>query len=94
MIQSTRGKLILAVLEGRPGKGLPAGIFDRAADVLSAIASADELEDLRSPPGNRLEKLKGDRAGQYSVRINAQWRYCFEWGPKGPENVELVDYHR
>ncbi|MBT8425397.1 MAG: type II toxin-antitoxin system RelE/ParE family toxin [Silicimonas sp.] len=93
MIRSTKGKLILDVLNGRPGKGFPVGIFERASDMLTAIEAATLVDDLRFPPGNQLEKLKGDRAGQYSVRINRQWRYCFEWGPDGPENVELVDYH-
>lgn len=48
---------------------------------------------VRVPPGNRLEKLHGDRAGQYSIRINQQWRICFMWTPAGPENIEIVDYH-
>ena len=57
---------------------------------------ATSLEDLRALPGNRLEALSGDRSGQYSIRINAQWRICFEWkdGQPGPGNVEIVDYHK
>ncbi len=51
------------------------------------------LEDLRVPPGNRLETLKGDRAGQYSIRVNDQFRICFRWTQAGPEDVEIVDYH-
>jgi proteic killer suppression protein len=51
------------------------------------------LDDLRIPPGNRLEALKGNRAGQHSIRINQQWRICFLWTPAGPEDVEIVDYH-
>ena len=51
------------------------------------------LDDLRIPPGNRLEPLKGDRAGQHSIRINDQWRICFVWTATGPEEVEIVDYH-
>ncbi len=51
------------------------------------------LDDLRIPPGNRLETLKGDRSGQYSIRINDQWRLCFRWSAAGAENVEIVDYH-
>lgn len=51
------------------------------------------LEDLRVPPGNRLEALKGDRAGQYSIRINRQWRICFRWTEAGAEDVEIIDYH-
>ena len=57
------------------------------------LASAERLEDLRSPPGNRLEALKGDRKGQYSIRINDQWRVCFRWDD-GAEDVEIVDYHK
>ncbi|MEU4444619.1 type II toxin-antitoxin system RelE/ParE family toxin [Actinosynnema sp. NPDC050801] len=60
---------------------------------LAILDAAETLEDLRVPPGNRLEKLHGDRAGQYSVRINQQWRICFRWTDAGPENVEIVDYH-
>jgi len=54
---------------------------------------AMELRDLKSPPGNRLEALRRDRAGQHSIRINDQWRVCFVWTRAGPENVEITDYH-
>ncbi len=57
------------------------------------LDAAQELKDLRAPPGNRLEALLGDRAGWHSIRINDQWRVCFIWTPQGPENVEIVDYH-
>ena len=60
---------------------------------LQMLDDAVELRDLRSPPGNRLELLSGDRAGQYSIRINDQWRVCFVWTDAGPEGVEIVDYH-
>lgn len=60
---------------------------------LEWMEAAKNLEDLRLPPGNRLEKLKGDRAGQHSIRINEQWRICFEWLDGHAWNVELVDYH-
>jgi len=60
---------------------------------LLILDAAETLDDLRVPPGNRLEKLKGDRAGSYSVRINQQWRICFSWTDAGPEGVEIVDYH-
>lgn len=60
---------------------------------LQMLDSADSLCFLRSPPGNRLEALKGDRIGQYSIRINAQWRICFIWTDAGPADVEIVDYH-
>jgi proteic killer suppression protein len=60
---------------------------------LLILDAADKLADLRVPPGNRLEKLKGDRANTYSVCINDQWRICFRWTTAGPEDVEIVDYH-
>lgn len=60
---------------------------------LRQVGSAETLDDLRLPPGNRLELLKGDRAGQHSIRINDQWRICFTWTDAGPEEVEIVDYH-
>jgi proteic killer suppression protein len=60
---------------------------------LLIMDAAEVLDDLRVPPGNRLEKLRGDRAGQYSIRINQQWRICFRWSPAGPGEVEIVDYH-
>ena len=60
---------------------------------LNAIDAAVELEDLRLPPSNRLEALKGERKGQYSIRINNQWRICFEWRNSNAEQVEIVDYH-
>lgn len=60
---------------------------------LQMLDAAVELRDLRSPPGNRLEMLSGNRSGQYSIRINDQWRVCFEWMDNGPANIEIVDYH-
>lgn len=60
---------------------------------LELIHAAKDVEDLRIPPGNRLEQLGGDRRGQHSIRVNAQWRLCFEWRDGGAENVELVDCH-
>ena len=66
------------------------GVAERKLILLQAAA---ELDDLRSPPGNRLEALNGDREGQYSIRINRQWRVCFRWTDDGPEDVEIVDYH-
>jgi len=60
---------------------------------LLILDAADEIGDLRVPPGNRLEKLKGDRANTYSIRIDDQWRICFRWTTAGPEDVEIVDYH-
>ena len=60
---------------------------------LDALDSAGILDDLLIPPGNRLEALKGDRRGQHSIRINSQYRICFQWTDAGPEDVEVVDYH-
>lgn len=60
---------------------------------LLQLEIAGRLDDLRVPPGNRLEALKGDRAGQHSIRINDKYRVCFRWSPAGPEDVEIVDYH-
>jgi len=60
---------------------------------LEMLDAAVDLDDLRSPPGNRLEALKGNRKGQYSIRINQQWRICFVWKADGPHQVEIVDYH-
>ena len=64
-----------------------------AARKLDMLDAAGQLGDLRSPPGNRLGALAGDRAGQHSIRINDQWRICFRWSDKGPEDVEIIDYH-
>jgi len=60
---------------------------------LILLQAAETLVDLKSPTGNRLEALKGDRTGQHSIRINQQWRVCFRWTDDGPEDVEIVDYH-
>ena len=70
-----------------------ANITSVAERKLQQLDSAATLDFLRSPPGNRLESLAGDRAGQHSIRINAQWRLCFVWTEEGPEQVEIVDYH-
>lgn len=61
---------------------------------LQILDAACDLRDLRITPSNRLEKLKGDRAGQYSIRVNSQWRLCFAWTNKGPERIEFCDYHQ
>ena len=68
--------------------------FERVAQrKLAMVNAAVILDDLRVPPGNRLERLLGDREGQHSIRINQQWRICFVWTPEGPSDVEIVDYH-
>jgi len=69
------------------------GVGRVAQRKLAMLHTARELRDLASPPGNRLEALKGERLGQYSIRINDQWRICFRWTGAGPEDVEVVDYH-
>lgn len=69
------------------------GIEKSARRKLDMLHQAIDLGDLRVPPANRLEALSGDRRGQYSIRINDQWRICFVWTKEGPENVEIADYH-
>lgn len=87
MIVGYSDKRTEAVASGRSPKGFPADVFKVAYRKLAM------LDDLRSPPGNRPEALKGDRKGQHSVRINDQWRICFVWTPQGPDRVEIVDCH-
>lgn len=70
-----------------------ANIADVARRKLRQLEIAGRLDDLRVPPGNRLEALKGNRAGQHSIRINDQWRFCFRWTTSGAEDVEIVDHH-
>lgn len=80
-------------MEGHFGKRFPANLVKRTRAMLSSLNDAEVLDDLQFPPGNRLEVLEGDRAGQHSVRINRQWRICFIWTEDGPVEVEIVDYH-
>ncbi|MCP3972929.1 MAG: excinuclease ABC subunit A [bacterium] len=81
-----------ALADGRRVKRF-ANIETVARRKLRQLEIAGRLEDLRVPPGNRLEALKGDRTGQYSIRVNQQFRVCFRWTASGPEEVEIVDYH-
>lgn len=81
------------VWAGRRSRKLPSDIQAVALRKLRLLNQARVLQDMRVPPGNRLEALKGGRAGQHSVRINDQWRICFSWQEGGPGNVEIVDYH-
>ena len=76
----------------RPRK-IPMQIRKRAARKLILLNAVEDFQDLRVPPGNRLEKLKGDRTGQHSIRINDQWRICFEWREGNAYEVEITDYH-
>ena len=92
MIRSFRDRRTAAFFEGRLVKEWRN--IQRAAErKLVYLDSAAALADLAAPPGNRLEKLKGGRADQYSIRINDQWRICFVWKPDGAHNVEITDYH-
>ena len=93
MIKSFRNSLTEDAFNGVVRKGFPADLIKVARRKLRFLHATHKLTDLRSPPGNRLEALKGDRAGQYSIRVNDQFRICFVWTPKGPEDVELADYH-
>ncbi len=93
MIRSFRDKRTEAVATGRVGKGFPSDLVRAAQRKLFMIDSAVDLDDLRSPPGNRLEALHGDRRGQHSVRINDQFRVCFRWLDGAAEDVEITDYH-
>ena len=82
-----------AVANGRTPKGFPADLVRPALRKLVMIDSAVRLDDLRSPPGNRLEALKGDLAGWHSIRINDQWRIIFRWRDGAADDVSIVDYH-
>lgn len=93
MIVSFKDKRTEAIAGGRPPKGFPADLIRPSQRKLFMVEHAIELRDLMSPPGNRLEILKGNRTGQHSIRINDQWRICFEWKADGAHNVEIVDYH-
>jgi proteic killer suppression protein len=81
-----------SLFEGRRSRRFES-IRNVAERKLAMLDAAAHLDDLRSPPGNRLEALIGDRIGQWSIRINDQFRLCFRWSPRGPEDVEIVDYH-
>ena len=94
MIRSSKDATTEAAFAGRRVKGFPSDLFKRPRYKLLVLNAAAILEDLRSPPGNGLEALVGDRTGQYSIRVNDQFRICFRWTALGPENVEFVDYHK
>lgn len=93
MIRSFKSKSTEAVFNGQCPKGFPVQIFHVARRKLEALNAAERLSDLRVPPANRLEALKGNRKGQRSIRINDQWRMCFRWTSDGPADVETTDYH-
>jgi proteic killer suppression protein len=93
MIKSFKDRETESVFLGRVSPDFPAEIQSTARRKLRQLDNAVTLDDLRIPPGNRLEKLKGEREARYSVRINDQWRIRFTWEPDGPGSVEIVDYH-
>ena len=93
MIKSFAEKETERLFHGHLARKLPSDIQRSAQRKLRQIHAAAVLTDLSVPPGNRLEALKGDRAGQHSIRINNQWRICFVWSDGGAEHVEIVDYH-
>lgn len=93
MIKSFADKRTAAIFAGQAVRGLPADIQKRARTKLLIVDAAVRIEELRTPPGNRLEALRGDRRGQHSIRINEQWRLCFVWRDKDAWDVEIVDYH-
>lgn len=93
MIESFASDETKKIFLGKTSTKLPKDIQRTARRKLLYLDDADDLQDLLAPPGNRLEKLKGDRAGQHSIRINDQWRICFDWAGNKAKNVEIVDYH-
>jgi toxin HigB-1 len=93
VIESFASKEAEKIFLGEISKKLPPDFQRAARRKLLYLDDAEDLQDLQAVPGNRLEKLKSDRAGQYSIRINEQWRICFEWVAGKAQNVEIVDYH-
>lgn len=94
VIRSFKGKFAELILEDRVvPKGFPADLARVARRKLIMADSAEFLQALNSPPGNRLEALKGDLKGKHSIRVNDQWRIVFRWTDAGPEDVEIIDYH-
>jgi proteic killer suppression protein len=93
VIDSFASKETEKVFLGQVSTKLPNSIQRTARRKLLYLDEAEDLQDLLAVPGNRLEKLKGDRSGQYSIRINDQWRICFEWDGHKAHQVEIIDYH-
>ena len=93
MIKSFADKRTAAIFAGHAVRGLPLQLQQRARAKLLAIDAANRLNDLLVPPGNRLETLRADRRGQYSIRVNDRWRICFVWRDGESWEVEIVDYH-
>ncbi|MBM3131738.1 MAG: type II toxin-antitoxin system RelE/ParE family toxin [Chloroflexi bacterium] len=93
MIRSFKDEQTENLYRRQVSRRLPLDIQNAARKKLRIINAATELSDLRVPPGNRLEALKGDRKGQHSIRVNDQWRICFRWDGKDAYDVEITDYH-
>ena len=93
MIESFASEETEKIFLGQVSKKLPLDIQRTARRKLIYLDDAEDLQDLQAPPGDRLEKLKGNRGGQYSIRINDQWRICFDWIENNARNVEIIDYH-
>ena len=93
VIRTFRGRETEKIWDGEVSRRLPRNIQDLALRKLRLLNQARKLDDLRVPPGNRLEALKGERKGQFSIRINDQWCICFIWNEADAELVEIVDYH-
>lgn len=93
MIRNFKDKETQKIFERQRSRKLPSDIQQVALRKLRMLSRAETLQDLRVPPANRLERLVGNRNGQYSIRINDQWRICFEWQDGDSLNVEIVDYH-
>jgi proteic killer suppression protein len=93
VIESFASKDTEKIFRGQVSRKLPRDIQRTARRKLLYLNDAEDIQDLRAPPGNRLEKLSGDREGQYSIRINDQWRICFRWICEAAQDVEIVDYH-
>lgn len=93
MIQSFADRDTERLFHREPVRRLPAELLRTMLRKLVLVDAAEQLDDLRVPPGNRLEKLKGERSGQHSIRINDQWRICFRWKDRNAYDVEIVDYH-
>jgi proteic killer suppression protein len=93
MIRSFRDTRTESIFNREVARGFPSNVLKQARYKLLILNAAEQLDDLRVPPGNRLEKLSGNRLGQHSIRINDQWRVCFRWHDSNAFEVEIVDYH-
>lgn len=93
MIVSVKDKRVAEIMAGNVPARFPSDLVRRTQKAVRALENAEGLDDLRVPPSNHLEALRGDRDGQWSIRINLQWRLCFVWTGRAFADVEIVDYH-